>query len=75
MTTGIAYKNCLIWGESFQREENGQWIPQYKFTRQDLDGETKGFPTQQYQFERAFATEEEADNFALQSAKDLLDKY
>ena len=75
MKSSLLYKNCLIVGESFQREKNGKWVPQYRFTRQGTGGETKGFPAYQYQFERAFGSEEEADDFALRSAKEWLDQH
>jgi hypothetical protein len=71
MKMSIAYKNCLIRGESFQREQNGKWIPQYILTRQD---KTRGFPSQQYQLNETFATEDEADDCALQSAVEWIDK-
>ena len=29
MKSSISYQNCLIRGESFQREKNGNWVPQY----------------------------------------------
>jgi len=74
MKMSIAYKNCLIRGESFQREKNGKWIPQYILSRQNTGNKTKGFPSQQYQLTEAFATEDEADDFALQSAMEWIDK-
>jgi len=74
MKISIAYKNCLIRGESFQREKNGKWISQYILTRQDTGREKKGFPSQQYQLNDVFATEDEADDFALQRAMEWIDK-
>jgi hypothetical protein len=71
MKMSIAYKNCLIRGESFQREANGKWIPQYILTRQAKD---KGIPSQQYQLNETFDTEDEADDFALQRAMEWIDK-
>jgi hypothetical protein len=70
----IAYKNCLIRGESFQREKNGKWIPQYILTRHNTGNQTKGFPSQQYQLNESFATEEQADDFALQRAMEWIDQ-
>lgn len=74
MKLSIAYKNCLIRGESFQREKNGKWIPQYILTRQNSGSERKGFPSQQYQLNEIFATEDEADDFAMQRAMEWIDK-
>ncbi len=74
MRISTAYKNCLIRGESFQREKNGKWIPQYTLTRQNKVDKTKGFPSQQYQLNEAFETEVEADEFALQRAMEWIDK-
>ena len=73
MKTNIAYKNCLIRGESFQREKNGKWTPQYILTRQNTERGRKSFPFQQYQLNEAFATEEEADDFALQRAMEWIE--
>jgi hypothetical protein len=75
MRNNISYKNCLIQGESFQREKNGEWIPQYKFTREDTGSELKRFPTQHYQLNEVFATKDEADEFALRRAMESIDRY
>lgn len=74
MKSSIAYKNCLIRGESFQRETNGKWISQYTLTRQNSSHKGSEFPSQQYQLHTAFPTEEEADDFALQRAMEWIDK-
>jgi hypothetical protein len=74
MRISNAYKNCLIRGESFQREKKGKWIAQYHVSRQNAGSQTKGFPSQQYQLNEAFATEDEADDFALQRAMEWIDK-
>ena len=74
MKSSISYNNCLIRGESFQREKNGKWIPQYTLTRQNTGSERKGFPSQQYQLNEALPTEDEADEFALQKAMEWIDK-
>ncbi|HEY7556452.1 MAG TPA: hypothetical protein VIH18_16740 [Candidatus Binatia bacterium] len=74
MKISIAYKNCLIRGESFQREKNGKWVSQYILTRQNAGGERKSFPSQQYQLNDVFATEDEADDFALQRAMEWIDR-
>jgi hypothetical protein len=43
-------------------------------TRQDTGSSGNHFPSQQYQFNEAFATEDEADNFAVQKAREWIDK-
>jgi hypothetical protein len=63
MKSNIPYKNFLICGESFQREKNGTWIPQYTLTRRNTGNSGNHFPSQQYQLNEAFATEDEADKF------------
>jgi hypothetical protein len=74
MKIGIPYKNCVIRGESFQREKNGAWIPQYKLTRQEIGDKENDFPSQQYQFNESFPTENEADEYAVQKAKEWIDR-
>jgi hypothetical protein len=74
MKIGILYKNCVIRGESFQREKNGSWIPQYKFTRQEIGDKENDFASQQYQFNVGFPTENEADEYAVQKAKEWIDR-
>ena len=74
MKDGISYKNCLIQGESFQREKNGTWVPQYALTRQEAGTKGNNFPSYQYQFNEAFPTESEADEYALQKAKEWIDR-
>jgi hypothetical protein len=74
MKSSISYKNCLIRGESFQREKNGRWIPQYTLTRQNAANSENHFPSQQYQLNEAFMTEDEADDYALQRAREWIDK-
>ncbi|MEX0803256.1 MAG: hypothetical protein WD688_08070 [Candidatus Binatia bacterium] len=72
MTNSIPYKNYFIQGESFQRENNGAWIPQYTVTRQESNG--TDFPSHQYQFSHVFRTETEANHFALQKAEEWIDQ-
>ncbi len=74
MTNSIAYKNYSIRGESFQREKRGAWVPQYTLTRQETGDRETDFPSHQSQFNEAFATEIEADNFALKRAREWVDK-
>jgi len=74
MKSSISYKNCLIRGESFQREKNGKWVPQYTLTRHETGNKRTRFPSQQYQLNEIFPTEDEADDFALQKAMEWIDK-
>jgi hypothetical protein len=74
MKNTVSYKNYLIRAESFQREKNGTWIPQYNFTRQTIGGKGNDFPSQQYQLNEALPTENAADDFALQKAMEWIDK-
>jgi hypothetical protein len=74
MNKGMIYKDYLIRGESFQREENGTWVPQYMVIRQDAPTERHEYPSHQYQFNQAYCTEREAHEFAVQKARDWIDK-
>ena len=75
MKSSMSYKNCLICGESFQREKNGKWVPQYTLTRPKTESTGKGsdFPSHQYQFNEALRTESEADAYALGKAMEWVD--
>jgi hypothetical protein len=68
------YKDYLIRSESFQREKNGAWVPQYTLIRRDAAIEKKDFPSHQYQFNHTCPTEREADEFAVQSAQAWIDR-
>jgi hypothetical protein len=74
MKSSISYQNCLIRGESFQREKNGNWIPKYTLRRQDTKNKGNDFPSHQAQLNRTFPSENAADNFALQEAMKWIDK-
>jgi hypothetical protein len=76
MKSSISYKNCLIRGESFQREKNGKWVSQYTLTRPKTESTGKGsdFPSHQYQFNEALRTESEADAYAVKRAREWIDK-
>jgi hypothetical protein len=74
MKPDISYKDCLIRGEAFQREKNGTWVAQYTVTRQDTGSTGSGFPSHQYQFNEAFPSESEADEYALRRAREWIDK-
>jgi len=75
LNKSILYKDYLIHTESFQREKQGAWVPQYTATRQDGAATTVKFPVQQYQFNHCYPTEGEADQFALRSAQQWIDTY
>jgi hypothetical protein len=74
MKGDTSYKNCRIRGESFQREKNGTWIPQYTLTRDFSGSKQADFPSHQYQFNQTFPSESEADDFAVQKAMEWIDK-
>ena len=75
MKPSVSYRDYFIQAESFQREQNGTWIPQYIWKRLAAGGteEASTFPTDQYQFHIAFPTEVEADEYALDRAKHWID--
>jgi hypothetical protein len=74
MRRSIPYRNCFIHGESFQREKNGKWTAQYLVTGLNTGSERRRFPSQQYQLNEVFATEDDADDFALRRAMEWIDK-
>lgn len=75
MKPSVSYKDYLIQSESFQREKNGAWIPQYIWKRFEPGGkaEVSTFSTDQYQLHAGFTTEIEADEYALRKAKEWID--
>jgi hypothetical protein len=74
MKKETSYKDYLIRGESFQREKNGTWVPQYTLTRRDAATKKIDFPSHQYQFNHTCPTEREAEEFAVQMAQEWIDK-
>ncbi len=68
------YKNYIIRSESFQREKNGVWIPQYTVTHREAASRKIDFPSHQYQFNQGYTTEHEADEFAVLMAQTWIDK-
>ena len=75
MNDDFLYKDYVIRCESFQREEQGTWVPQYTVTRQDDATKVKvDFPSHQYQFNHAYLTQSEADEFVRQKAQHWIDK-
>jgi hypothetical protein len=75
MKNGISYKSSVIRTESFQRELQGSWIPQYTVIgpKTESTGKGRNFPSHQYQFNEAFATEGEAEAYALGKAMEWVD--
>jgi len=74
MKDEISYKNCGIHGESFQRQKNGAWIPQYTLTVPERRRKPGDFPSHQYQFNNALPAESDADEYALGRAREWVDK-
>ena len=74
MKSSIFYQNCLIRSESFQREKNGKWIPQYTLRRQDIKNKASDFLSHRAQLDKTFPTESAADDFAFQRAMKWIDK-
>ncbi|HEU4344457.1 MAG TPA: hypothetical protein VFU31_23120 [Candidatus Binatia bacterium] len=74
MKSSISYQNCLIRGESFQREKNGNWVPKYILRRHDTKNKGNDFLSHQAQLNKIFPTENAADDFALQEAMKWIDK-
>ena len=74
MKKDTLYKNYLIRGESFQRETNGSWIPQYTVCRQDALATPLDYPSHQYQLHHSCSSEREADEFALRRAQEWIDR-
>ena len=75
MKQDTSYKDYVIRSESFQREKNGAWIPQYTVTHQRAAVQKIDFPSHQYQFNHAYFTEHEADEFAVLMAQTWIDKH
>jgi len=73
MNGDIVYKEHLIRSESFQREDNGAWVPQYTVIRQNDPITAMDFPSHQYQFNHVYPTQREADDYAVQSAQRWID--
>ena len=74
MENSISYKNWHIRAESFQREKNGTWIAQYTVVRQEGVDKGTGFPSSQYQFSEVLPSESEANEYALQKAREWIDR-
>jgi hypothetical protein len=73
MKDSIAYKNCLIRGESFQLARNTGWIPRYTLTRQETRHRWNSTPSRHDRLDQVFDTESDANRFALQDAMRWID--
>ena len=73
MKSSISYQNCLIRGESFQREKMESGFLN-TLRRQDTKNKVSDFLSHQAQLNKAFPTENAADDFALQEAMKWIDK-
>jgi len=74
MKSSISYKNCLIRGESFQRQKDGKWVPRYTLRRQNTKNMQSDFLSHEAQLDKTFPSENAADDFALQEAMKWIDK-
>ena len=68
MKSSLAYKNCLIYIESFQLTQSSGWIPRYTLTRQDE------IPSGRHRLDKTFLSKDEADKFALEDAMHWIDQ-
>lgn len=73
MKSSISYKNCLIRSESFQLASDSSWVPQYTLTRQTAKNVISASPKHHAQLDKAFGSESEADEFAMQDAMRWID--
>jgi hypothetical protein len=74
MKDSVAYKNCVIRGESFQLAQSSSWIPRYTLTRRGTNSERNGVRSHHDRLDKVFLTEKEADDFALREAMERLDR-
>ncbi len=73
MNHAISYKNYLIRGESFQPTQSSGWIPRYVLQRVIPSVDAAPSPLSHDRLDKAFACENEADEFAVQDAKSWID--
>ena len=71
MKHAISYKNYLIHGESFQLTPSSAWIPRFVQQRTNLAADDS--PLHHDRLDKAFGSESEADDFAVQDAKRWID--
>ena len=74
MKHDIPYKNYLIRGESFQPTQSSGWIPRYVLQRANLIVGADDLPLSHDRLDKAFGSKSEADDFAVQDAKNWIDK-
>lgn len=73
MKHAISYKNYLIRGESFQPTQSSGWIPRYVLQREPPNADADPSPSGHDRLDKAFGSETEADEFAVQDAKSWID--
>lgn len=73
MKPDIFYKNYRIRGESFQPTQSSGWIPRYVLQRANPSADRDDSPLSHDRLDKAFGSESEADDFAVQDAKNWID--
>jgi len=73
MKHDIPYKNYHIRGESFQPTPSSGWIPRYVLQRANPSNGACDSPVSRDRLDKAFGSESEADDFAVQDAKNWID--
>ena len=71
MEHDISYKNYVIRGESFQPTQSSGWIPRYVLQRANPSAGDS--PLSHDRLDNAFGSKSEADDFAVQDAKNWID--
>jgi hypothetical protein len=74
MGNSVSYMNCLIRGESFQLPQSDSWIPRYTLMREGDESESAESLIHHDRLDKVFWTKHEADEFALEDAKQWIDK-
>ncbi len=69
-----SYKNYLIRGESFQPTQSSGWIPRYVLQRANPSAGGDDSPFSHDRLDKAFGSKSDADDFAVQDAKNWIDK-
>ena len=69
----VSYKNYLIRGESFQPTQSSGWIPRYVLQRANFSNGADDSPLSHDRLDKAFGSRSEADDFAVQDAKNWID--
>lgn len=73
MKYAISYKNYLIRGASFQPTKSSGWIPRYVLQRASPSAGADDVPLSHDRLDKAFGSKSEADDFAVQDAKNWID--